>query len=845
MSVSRRGACVGTLLCLLFGALPSSAAASHKRVYHPRAGNALGMVPPVNAWGTSHPRPYDSTAGTIYLPVIYHGGQTMTGGVTVHTIFWAPAGYAFQGAPPHSQSYEGLIEQYFSDVAAASTGNSGAPCTSSSCNVFTVVPQYGWGTEPAGVTAGDNAVTYDPTTDAVVDTHSYPAGGCSSPGDTRACVTDAQVQAEVDRIVQATPGRPRGLHNIWFVFLPPNVDECVSHGMCGTTAFAAYHALSNVHRHGETIYALAIDPIIEIGGFPTGEDPEGNPDAEFAVDIAAHEVNEAMTDPAGGGWYDAAGFEVGDRCDTAPQRGTPLGYAPDGSPYNQVIHGHQYLIQEMWSNADQSCAQASDGTANGLPVPQVDLTQFSSIVHGNTEDNTAGIHVTVSLIRSAGGTPVTVARGSSTTASNGSWSVRLSGGHAVGDDRDEIEVDYSGPRAPRNEVILTGNGGDPYIFFGGGGWTGWTALDEGSALTNHDPAFGGRPSLSLAPCGGVLAYAGVSGAEPPGDFCGTASSVADIQLNAPVTPSAHVTASSTDNRAFGPPNLSGGGNLGGALVRLTVSVGEPDAAPNFAGSFAGFTPTGFPVCDADLGTRRVGCAGLVSGESYTLRDGSTLVHARADQFGIVAGSMPVREGDQVTLANSARVLTTLHVARLQVHILGSSPTVSSGKCSPGDYWRGPLTKPPTNQLAGEPTRLGGGSALTGVICPASGGAAGLPAGQIAQTDDRSGGATFTQVAELVDISPIEGETLYGKFLAVAEASDGSSPVSLAIFKAAGHKRVFSARNVDKNRGVPVRALRTGNYIAIWTVRDGNGDTREYISRFVEEQGSSVSRHQHG
>jgi hypothetical protein len=211
----------------------------------------------------------------------------------------------------------------------------------------------------------------------------------------------------------------------------------------------------------------------------------------------------------------------------------------------------------------------------------------------------------------------------------------------------------------------------------------------------------------------------------------------------------------------------------------------------------------------------------------------------------VVVNVGIRKGDRVALSNGARTLTTLHVAHLTAHILGSAKSLSGGSCSPDELWRGPLNNAPTNAFAGEPSALFGGSALTGVICPASGRAGGLPAGQIAQTDERSGGETFTQVAQLLDVSPIEGEILYGKFLAVGQASDRGARVSLAIFKASGRKRAFSARNVNKKRGVPVRALPTGSYTAVWTVRDRNGDTREYVTRFVEERSSSVSRHQHG
>jgi PKD repeat protein len=37
--------------------------------------------------------------------------------------------------------------------------------------------------------------------------------------------------------------------------------------------------------------------------------------------------------------------------------GTPLGTAPNGAKYNQVINGHFYWFQEEWSNQTHSCLQ--------------------------------------------------------------------------------------------------------------------------------------------------------------------------------------------------------------------------------------------------------------------------------------------------------------------------------------------------------------------------------------------------------------------------------------------------------------------------------------------------------
>jgi hypothetical protein len=125
-------------------------------------------------------------------------------------------------------------------------------------------------------------------------------------------------------------------------------------------------------------------------------------------------------------------------------------------------------------------------------------------------------------------------------------------------------------------------------------------------------------------------------------------------------------------------------------------------------------------------------------------------------------------------------------------------------------------------------------ALTGDICPAGGSAAGLPTDDIAQTDEASGGETVTEVADVADTSPMQGETLYGAFTALADTSDGSSPVSLSIAPAAGGAAVFTSSNVDTANGVPVPALTPGSYKATWTVTNPNGDTRTTTTRFIEQ-----------
>lgn len=827
-------------------AAPAKTSPRAKPVFHPRMGSALGLFPALT-FQNGRLRPAQAASAPL-TPVTYHGGQTMTGGITVHTIFWTGGTNAFQGRPPGAPAdYIGMIEQYLTDVAAASTGTSGQNCTLASCNAFTVEAQYGWGTTPGGITHGAYTVSYNRSRDSITDNDPYPSKSeqCASPQNTATCITDAQVQAEVDHIITATGGS-RGLHDIWYVFTPPDVDECISPGVCESDAYAGYHSVSDLGR-GPAIYAYTGDPIVETRAVNNpGNDPEGYPDAEVVIDVVSHETNEAMTDPEGVGYMDPNGFEVGDKCEFGPQFGTPLGFASDGSAFNQVINGHKYLTQEMWANEDNTgnpdCVQATTNTANALPLPQIHLTQFSRIVRGNIEQDRAGVRVKVTLQRAnASGAPVTVASGSAITAGDGSWTVSL-GNRVVGDDRDVITVDYSGAGAPTpgHEQILTGNGGNPFTE---SGWTGWVAMDNGSLVTNTQTLQGfAPPTITLQPCfqTGVEAYtvAGVPGSESPTDFCNTMTDAATAPLKAAVTRGQAVAWSSTDDRAFTPPDAPNA-NLTGALVTLTVRVGEPDSVSSFFNPFLVIPQGGFPACTGDLEARTVTCTGLVPGDTYKLRDGVRTASGAADVTGTVSVRLPIKGGNTVSLSTGARTLTTLHVAHLRVAIKGNQTVVSRGRCQPGEYYGPPITTPPTSASAGS---LAGGTALTGEICPLNGNAAGLPTSAIAQTDEFSGGQTMTEVPLIVSTSPPQGGNVFGTFTARARAGFpgpnntiivNKAPIAVKITRSG--KRVFSARNVNTKDGVRVRGLRPGTYTATWTLIDANGDTRTVVTQFIEEK----------
>ena len=122
----------------------------------------------------------------------------------------------------------------------------------------------------------------------------------------------------------------------------------------------------------------------------------------------------------------------------------------------------------------------------------MNLRQFNPTVTGNVNRTPGGgVGVQVSLLRADAGGNADHGRQGIDHDRRQRQLVGVAGPHAPGDDRDEIDVVYSGGGAPSpsHQVIQTGNGGDPFTE---AGWTGWFAMDAGSTATSS--------SLTLAPC---------------------------------------------------------------------------------------------------------------------------------------------------------------------------------------------------------------------------------------------------------------------------------------------------------------------------------------------------------
>lgn len=271
---------------------------------------------------------------------------------TTYAIYWLPAGYSV------SANYESLIDGFLQNVGAAS-GHSD--------NVYSVATQYG---DTTG--AGNYASSFG---GSVIDTDPFPASGCTD-GPLAVCLTDAQLQAEIDNVI-AAHGWPTGLSREFFVFTPLQVGSCFdsSSSTCAYSYYCAYHS-SFTSGTGTVLYADEPYAALPAAGSAcdTGERPNGD-DADATINLVSHEHIESITDPLLSAWYDQAGFEIGDKC--AWRFGQPLG-STGGSgtdtDYNEQIGTGEYYLQEEWSNQTYDASSGEPGSCVQRDVAQLVLT---------------------------------------------------------------------------------------------------------------------------------------------------------------------------------------------------------------------------------------------------------------------------------------------------------------------------------------------------------------------------------------------------------------------------------------------------------------------------------------
>jgi hypothetical protein len=246
-------------------------------------------------------------------------------------IYWAPAGS--DTFPP---GYENVIDRFIANVAAARGGTD---------NVFSVATEYY--SDQFGIKRHIADAIRAGT--RIVDTHPFPANGCSPHEGFDACVTDGQIRAELRRLV-ASRKLPADLAHVYSVFLPPKVETTNIDGTNSAEDFCAYHS-AFASGGGHVVYTN--QPFNE-GMCGSGQAPNGNVAADSVIAIFSHELIEAMTDPLDTprAWDDRTGNEVADLC--AGTYGRPLGSTKpanaSSTEYNQIINGGHYYLPQEFSN---------------------------------------------------------------------------------------------------------------------------------------------------------------------------------------------------------------------------------------------------------------------------------------------------------------------------------------------------------------------------------------------------------------------------------------------------------------------------------------------------------------
>jgi hypothetical protein len=326
-------------------------------------------LPPLTLHDESHAAHILPTRGNAILdkaqppgaPLLYHGGPVMksvttgspwswtTEPIQTYAIFWAPASGQLQNGAPTSlpTQYQWIEEGLLSTYLGHGIGNNNTQYYTTCATgligdftCFTFWPGFQQFIENTGALGA-----------AYVDTSSYPTAGCTDPLTGNNCISDAQIQAEIQRVMQQQ-GWTGGLNHLFVLFTSSgegscfknggNRDSCSYVGPINGTGYCGYHSYINANGSA-IIYAnlpYGNPTYCQTPGTPS---PHNDPAADSAASVTSHEISEAITDPLLNAWWEPAGGEIGDKC---------LNYYNSSLTYGTNswdLQGGTYLANQMWS----------------------------------------------------------------------------------------------------------------------------------------------------------------------------------------------------------------------------------------------------------------------------------------------------------------------------------------------------------------------------------------------------------------------------------------------------------------------------------------------------------------
>jgi hypothetical protein len=222
---------------------------------------------------------------------------------TIYAIYWIPASGQLQNGAATSMSahYRNVQSALLSLYPGHGIDNNNTQYYSSSCAGFFCYTSY---IQNGGGLGG-----------TWVDTQNYPASGCVDSATPGNCLSDAQIQAEIQHALSVNPSWAAGINSIFMLFTSSGEGSCYG-PYCAYAYYCGYHSY---FTSGSTPVIYANLPYgdtahCQAAGTPS---PNGDAAADAAASVASHELTEAITDPELNAWYAVVGsdnWEIGDLC---------------------------------------------------------------------------------------------------------------------------------------------------------------------------------------------------------------------------------------------------------------------------------------------------------------------------------------------------------------------------------------------------------------------------------------------------------------------------------------------------------------------------------------------------
>ena len=282
------------------------------------------------------------------LPLTYHGGPVMTSAKT-YAIFWIPSTLQNGGATSLPAHYQNVQTSLLSLYPGHGIDNNNTQYYQTTHFRFFYFTNYIQNT-------GSFAASY-------VDTNPYPASGCSDGVTGSNCITDAQVQAEIQRVITLNGWTPN-IDTMFFLYTSSGEGSCAG-ASCAYTDYCAYHSYFTNSSGAPVIYGnmpYADTNYCQVPGTPS---PNGDAPGDAAATVTSHELTEAITDPELNAWYGQnLSDEIGDKC--AWNYGTNTwdsGQANQSWPESLGIYiiGHgpiyNFELQQEWDQHANACVQ--------------------------------------------------------------------------------------------------------------------------------------------------------------------------------------------------------------------------------------------------------------------------------------------------------------------------------------------------------------------------------------------------------------------------------------------------------------------------------------------------------